>query len=488
MRLEAASDNCTPHLIVPRNAENPPPPGDGLGLIRLGPSSYQLDNQVLPRRELAVTGSSQGTSYPEPGPYLDLCLPPRVAEQRQRPRRRPVESRPPQRRDAGHPLVSRPPLRRPVPMGVYAPVPCWWSRQRWLEHVERVYRRHYLLLRPRLVAVSGGGISLQAVLVVAGAHAAAADFGTGRDSRPVLGQTGGERGLTATTGLGARTITRARTFLRLAGVATEVQPGRHRTLHERLDSWERGDRARGWTAVYALHHTTTHPVDNLGSIGAGHTPDGTPPHSGSLPHSSSEEKVVTTGIEREDRGATRPASTTKGRCGRRRSVPDARGVLLATRWCQDPDSPPWARYKTPTTWAALLALPARHSWTVRDLHRLLADHTASGRRLLTHPNNPIAYLSWLLNQTDLANRPCAMDDVYVAYEAELAAHSRAESRDRLGAAAHAREAGRAALHGDAHHQVQDILTQRTRTAAAGKADRIRAEHNARTEFITRRRG
>ncbi len=373
-------------------------------------------------------------------------------------------------------------------MGVYAPVPCWWSRQRWLEHVERVYRRHYLLLRPRLVAVSGGGISLQAVLVVAGAHAAAADFGTGRDSRPVLGQTGGERGLTATTGLGARTITRARTFLRLAGVATEVQPGRHRTLHERLDSWERGDRARGWTAVYALHHTTTHPVDNLGSIGAGHTPDGTPPHSGSLPHSSSEEKVVTTGIEREDRGATRPASTTRGRCGRRRSVPDARGVLLATRWCQDPDSPPWARYKTPTTWAALLALPARHSWTVRDLHRLLADHTASGRRLLTHPNNPIAYLSWLLNQTDLANRPCAMDDVYVAYEAELAAHSRAESRDRLGAAAHAREAGRAALHGDAHHQVQDILTQRTRTAAAGKADRIRAEHNARTEFITRRRG
>ncbi len=436
-----------------------------------------------------MTGSSQGTSYPEPGPYLDLCLPPRVAEQRQRPPRRPVGSRPPQRRDAGHPLVSRPPLRRPVPMGVYAPVPCWWSRQRWLEHVERVYRRHYLLLRPRLVAVSGGGISLPAVLAVAAAHAAAADFGTGRDSRPLLGDTGGERGLTAATGLGARTITRARTFLRLAGLATEVQPGRHRTLTERLDSWERGDRARGWTAVYALHHTTTHPVDNFVGIGAGHTPDGTPPRSGSLPPSSSEKKMVTTGIKREDRGAPRPASTNNGRCGRRRrAVPDARGVLLATRWCQDADSPPWARYKTPTTWAALLALPARHGWTVRDLHRLLEEHTASGRRVLTHPNNPIAYLSWLLNQIDLTNRPCAMDDVYAAYEAELAAHHRAEAHDRLAAAAQARDAGRAALHGDAHHQVRDILTQRIQTAAAGKAEKIRAEHADRTEFITHQRG
>ncbi len=435
-----------------------------------------------------MLGSSQGTSYPDPGPYLDLCLPPRVAEQRQRPLRRPVGSRPPPRRDAGHPLVSRPPLRRPVPVGVYARVPCWWSRQRWVEHVERVYRRHYLLLRPRLVAVSGGGISLQAVLVVAAAHAAAADFGTGRDSRPMLGNTGGERGLTAATRLGARTITRARTFLRLAGVATEVQPARHRTLYERLDSWERGDRARGWTAVYALHHTTTHPVDNFVGIGAGHTPDGTPPRSGSLPPYSSEKKVVTTSTEPKDRGAPRPAPTTRGQSGRRRVVPDARGVLLATRWCQDPDSPPWARYKTPTTWAALLALPARHGWTVRDLHRLLEDHTASGRRVLTHPNNPIAYLSWLLNQIDLTNRPCAMDDVYAAYEAELAAQRQAAATAQRAADADARDAERAALHGEAHQQVRDILTQRVQTAAAGKAEKIRAEHAARAEFIARIRG
>jgi len=431
---------------------------------------------------------SEGTPYPEHGPYLDLCLPPRVAEQRQRPRRGPAGSRPPQRRDAGHPLVSRPPLRRPVPTGMYARVPCWWSRQRWLEHVERVYRRHYLLLRPRLVAVSGGGISLRAVLAAAAAHAAAADFGTGRDSRPMRGDTGGQRGLTAATGLGARTITRARTFLRLAGLATEVQPGRHRTLPERLASWERGDTARGWTAVYALHHTSTHPVDNLGNIGVGHPPDGTPPRSGSLPSTSFEERVVTTDTRHEDRGAPRPASTNKGRRRRRRAVPDPRGVLLATRWCQHPDSPPWARYKTPTTWAALLALPAAHGWTVRDLHRLLDDHTSRGHRLLTTPNNPVAYLSWLLNQTDLTNRPCAMDDAYTAYEAELAAQRQAAAPAQHAATAAARDVGQAALNGQAHQQVRNILTQRTRTTATSKADRIRAENNARTEFIIRRRG
>jgi len=163
-------------------------------------------------------------------------------------------------------------------------------------------------------------------------------------------------------------------------------------------------------------------------------------------------------------------------------------VLLATRWCQDPDSPPWASYKTPTTWAALLALPAAHSWTVRDLHHLLAEHTASGRRVLTHPRNPIAYLSWLLNQVDLTNRPCAMDDVYAAYEAELAAQHRAAASAQRAAAVAARDAGRAALHGDAHHQVRDILTQRARTAAADKADQIRAENAVHAVFTTRRRG
>jgi hypothetical protein len=88
-------------------------------------------------------------------------------------------------------------------------------------------------------------------------------------------------------------------------------------------------------------------------------------------------------------------------------------------------------------------------------------------RLLTHPRNPIAYLSWLLNQADLTDRPCAMEEVYAAYEAELAAQRRAAAPAQRAAAVAARAAGRAALHGEAHQQVRDILAQRARAAAAG---------------------
>ena len=73
-----------------------------------------------------------------------------------------------------------------------------------------------------------------------------------------------------------------------------------------------------------------------------------------------------------------------------------------------------------------------------DLHRLLDDHTTSGRRLLTHPRNPIAYLTWLLNQADLTDRPCAMEEVYAAYEAELAAQRRAAVPAQRAAAVAAR--------------------------------------------------
>jgi len=349
-----------------------------------------------------------------------------------------------------------------VPTGVYARVPCWWSAERWLEHVKLVYERHYLPVRYRLVATTGGGISLRAVLAVATAHAAAADFGTGRNSGPLLGTTGAERGITAATGLGERTITRARTFLRLVGLATEVQEGRQRTLLERLDSAERGDTARGWTAVYALHHTSTYPVDNPVRSAAGQTPDGTPPRSGLVPTPPLGERVVSTGEEREHRGAPRPAQKPKGGPGRRRAAVDARGLLLATRWRQDPDAPAWARFKTPTTWAALLALPAAHDWTTRDLNKLLDNHARSGSRVFTHPRNPIGYLSWLLNRVDLADRPCALEDARDAEDAAAAAQRRAQQPADRANAVRRRAAGRDALTGQGRAAVQTVLDQRAR--------------------------
>jgi len=353
-------------------------------------------------------------------------------------------------------------------------VPCWWSATRWLQHVEQVYRRHYLLVRYQLVATTGGGISLRAVLAVGTAHAQAADFHTGRNSGPLLGKTGAERGLSAATGLGERTITRARTFLRLVGLATEVQEGRQRTLLERLDSAERGDKGRGWTAVYALHHTSTHPVDNPVRITPGQTPDGTPPRSGLVPTPSLGERVVSTSEEREHRGAPRPAQKTESRPARRRAAVDARGLLLATRWRQHPDAPAWARFKTPTTWAALLALPAAHDWTARDLNKLLDNHALSGSRVFPHPHNPIGYLSWLLNRVDLADRPCALEDARDAEDAAAAAHRLDRQRADRAAAGRQRAAGRDALTGPGRAAVQAVLNQRGDRAEVPRPDTVRA--------------
>jgi len=408
-----------------------------------------------------MTGSSQGSSYPESSSYLVVQPARRVADRAKwSPRGSARGSRPWGRRDGCGPPPARALLRRPVPTGVYARVPCWWSAERWLEHVKLVYERHYLPVRYRLVATTGGGISLRAVLAVATAHAAAADFGTGRNSGPLLGTTGAERGITAATGLGERTITRARTFLRLVGLATEVQEGRQRTLLERLDSAERGDTARGWTAVYALHHTSTYPVDNPVRSAAGQTPDGTPPRSGLVPTPPLGERVVSTGEEREHRGAPRPAQKPKGGPGRRRAAVDARGLLLATRWRQDPDAPAWARFKTPTTWAALLALPAAHDWTARDLNKLLDNHALSGSRVFTHPRNPIGYLSWLLNRVDLADRPCALEDARDAEDAAAAAQRRARQPAACADAVRRRAAGRDALTGPGRAAVQAVLDHR----------------------------
>jgi len=396
------------------------------------------------------------------------------------PRTKSVKTRPRTRRDATGPLPPRSPLRRPVPTGAYTAVPCWWSSARWVQHVERVYRRHYLLLRPHLVATTGGGISLRAVLAVAGAHAAAADFGTGRSSRPLLGVTGGTTGITNTTGLGARTITRARTFLRLAGMATEIQPGRHRTLPERLDSWERGDKARGWTAEYALHPTITHPVDNFTTISAGHTADGTPPLSGSLLSSP----LGGHGVSPQHRpryashedGAPRRTPTRGGRKPGR-VAPDAAGLALVKRWRAQPDCPAWIRRYTAETWSRPLAAHAAHGWTERDLTQALRDVAAMGVRIYDHPRRPISYLLALLHRSDINERPTVARDAHAAEEFAQA-HQRTTDAPQ-----------RRAQHEQARHDAIAALSSRGRaevlaiTAAAAQ----RAQRNREREKERRRR-
>jgi len=381
-----------------------------------------------------------------------------------------------------------------VAPGVYARVPCWWSAERWVAHVERVYKRHYLLMRHRLVATTGGGISLRAVLAVAAAHAAAADYTTGRNSWPLLGKTSGERGITATTGLGERTITRARTFLRLVGLATEVQQGRHRTLHERLDSNDRGDTARGWTAVYALHHTSTHPVDNPVDITPGQTPDGTPPRSGLVPPSASAEKRVSTPTSPtrppagDEDGAPRRASSTAGCFGGGTDGTRAPGTALMLAWRTDPGCPGWAKAYGAHRWAGALTAVAAAGWTARDLTQMLTDLTNTGHYILTRPRRPISYLLALLTKIDLHEPPTLTRDLHdAAHQAERAEQATQRSIERA-QSDQARQAAIAALTGPGRALAHQVLATTSRGAAERRAMGTRADAQARAEFAARRRG
>ncbi len=374
-----------------------------------------------------------------------------------------VKTRPTSRRGTTRPpLPQRPPLRRSIPTGAYAALSCWWSATRWVEHVERVYRRHYLLLRPQLVDVTGGGVSLRAVRAVATAHASAADFSTGRNSWPAIGDTGGSCGLAAATGFGARTISRARTFLRLAGLATEVQPGRTRTKLEQLASHERGDKNRGWTAVYALHHTRTHPVDNPVRITAGQSPDGTPPRSGLVPGSSLGQRVVSTGVKHPSGsvdGAPRRASTRGGvRAGG--CDPGGVGLALSKALQAHPECPRWIRRYSPHAYTAALTRWAQAGWTARDVIQHLDDVATTGFRVYDTPRNPVKYLLALLHRADIGERPTLWRDAHTAADTAAAAERNAAAPAQLAAATEARTIGRAALNGPGRAQVRAILTDR----------------------------
>jgi len=360
-----------------------------------------------------------------------------------------------------------------------------------MAHVERVYTRHYLLMRHRLVATTGGGISLRAVLAVAAAHAQAADYTTGRNSWPLLGTTGGERGITATTGLGERTITRARTFLRLVGLATEIQQGRQRTLPERLDSAERGDTARGWTAVYALHHTPTHPVDNLVRITPGQTPDGTPPRSGLVSPSAPAEKRVSTKTNPQtppaggEDGAPRRASSTTGCFGGGTDGIRAPGTALMLAWRTDPSCPGWARAYAAHRWAGALTTVAASGWTHRDLTQMLVDLTNTGHHILTQPRRPISYLLALLTKIDIHEPPTLTRDLHdAAHQAERAEHAAQRAIERA-ENDQARHAAITALTGPGRALAHQVLAATARGAAERRAMRRRADAQARAEFVRR---
>ncbi|MEE3755385.1 helix-turn-helix domain-containing protein [Mycobacterium intracellulare] len=350
----------------------------------------------------------------------------------------------------------------------WAGVPCWTGRlQRWVTWTVPVAFdcRYDTQVRP---VMPGNPISRRALLAVAGARARYADYATGRNCRP-----SNER-LAADTGYSVRTVQRADTVLRLLGVATEVLRGRQRTRAERMASWRVGDRRRGWASVWALHDhpQLTGRVYRLS------------PHlrSGPVRDKNSPMQVVTT----DPGGPTDPRPDSAPH----RRAPDARGGGLARAWRADRHSPPWARRHSANAWAALLAAPAAHGWSARDLNALIADWAGvTGNRIPDNPHKPIGLLGAMLawhGRDNLDARPAALDEAReaaaaAAHRAHLAAQhdahtdhlrARAAGRRALGGAGHtaARAAAAVAARRGAHNRTTAAAQEAAaREAAAGAA-------------------
>jgi len=357
-------------------------------------------------------------------------------------------------------------------------IACWGGTQAWVElHVPDVYRRGYLAtVLPELRATRGGGVSLRAVKLVALAMAQAAEHSTGRGSRLRVAT------IMARTGLGESTVQRARTALRLLGVATEVFRGRLRTYAERMASWRVGDRARGWASVWALHPPT--PVDKTRIVCAGQTKMAPHPRRGLFSLESSSSQVVTTG-KAVDSGAASRHSTKTGR--RKLSLPDPRGSVLASRWLGDGRTPGWARKHTPTGWARVLAEPARYGWNVEDLNAIITDWTTDTGQAPA-PDTPVAFLRWLLKRHDLAFSPTLLNHAHRDQEHAAVQERRDAAAQELVRSAQARATAHADLTGPGHQLAQQVLAQAAASAAERKAAAIKAEHAARAAAVARARG
>ena len=295
---------------------------------------------------------------------------------------------------------------------IHTGIACWnhgWSAWAHLT-VAFAYDQRYSVIRAHM---HDGGISRPKLILVAAALARYADFRTGRNARPTNAR------LAADTGLSIRHVQRGRQCLRLLGVATEVLRGRQRTRTERFASWRLGDRARGWASVWALHEDAqlVRAINTLSPH----------PLSGPLSKKHSPYQQLTT-HSRRPHGRRKHGAT-------RRARPDERGLALAQTWRSHPNSPPWARRHSAAAWAAVLAGPAHHQWTARDLNQLITDWLGiTGHRIPDRPAKPIGLLGAVLvwhGRDNLDDRPSAQDQAREAHErASRAAQRRAEADDR----------------------------------------------------------
>lgn len=374
------------------------------------------------------------------------------------------------------------PLRLPLPQDAYQDTPlCWWGRQRWLTHVAALYDTHYARLRAEGLVPA---VARDTFLAVMGGMSEGADHTTGRDCRVPVGHTrrdGTRTGLVAATGKCRRTVQRARTLARTLHVITEVMPGRRRSLPERLESWRRGDKARGWCSVAVLHESPT-----LRAVPR------TPAH---LPEEGNVTPLVrSTGslhnsprsvVTQRPAGASPRRKTTKPRPGGRGRRAGSPALPLAEALQRHPRAPRWVHRHHPPAWARVLGPIAAAGWGAEDLLLALGRHGQT-RTLLTDPRNPLGYLRALIATFDLDGptpTALAQEQRHRAEQQRLAEQQqrRAENAARDARAAAPDSPTRLA----ALAQIRHIATTTRQRAATRRLDTTLAEA-AHRETVARR--
>jgi hypothetical protein len=379
-------------------------------------------------------------------------------------------------------LFPLPPLRLEQPTDAYAQVPCWWSRGRWIAHNLALYDEHYAVLRAQDKVDSVGRRTFEHYLI---AESGGADYSTGRNSRVTIDQ------LQTATLRSESTMHRCRRLVNRFGTRTVVFTGRHRTREERIDSWRRGDRCRGWAAVSALHESTSTalPVDNDTVETLLHQGFGTPPGLSPGLLSLSPPNSKSSSPDMSERRAPRGKDTSK-RPRKPRSY-DPRALLLASRVRCDDRFPGWVRRLGVQGLAAVLTRRAIAGWQADDVHAALDEVYLSGRQVFDSPRDPHAYLAYLLKTVPIDQPPMLLDRARTAcLEMERQTRQRAENEQRRAEAmaqvpaapnSPARAAAKTAAAKIGHRAISSAASDR----AAAEAARREIARLARDQVTTR---
>ncbi|MEU0876809.1 hypothetical protein [Nocardia brasiliensis] len=364
-------------------------------------------------------------------------------------------------------------MRLVLPEDAYADVPaCWWGAERFIAHAMALYDMHYKLLYDNRMVDSVGRETFLSYLRI---EAGAADFRTGRNARASIAA------LMKATGMSESTMHRCRRLLYKLGCRTVVYRGRQLTKLEALIRWDRGqEKIKGWTAVAALHESTSLPVDNKIAQTLFDQGIGTPPERSEGSAFLSRKDSTSSAQNEMKRGAARPGLDKRRVARKRNPAYDPRAKRMAAGVRRDERFPLWVRTIPMGTLTAAVTRKAVAGWDVDDVFGAFEDFRLGKRRLINDPRSPAGYLGHVLNQVRDDIPPARLD------RARTVQFEEAERAHRRRLLEEARTAAMAAAHGmnaDAR-QLRDKLDQ---GAADRAALRARQAVEARQQLAQRAR-